>query len=67
VGKTIGIFGQGFTGTTGVSFNGTPANFRVAYDTYMTATVPSGATTGFVTVTTPSGKLTSNVLFRVIP
>jgi uncharacterized repeat protein (TIGR03803 family) len=67
VGKAIGIFGQGFTGTTGVSFNGTPANFRVVSDTYMTATVPSGATTGFVTVTTPSGKLTSNVLFRVIP
>jgi hypothetical protein len=33
VGKRIGIFGQGFTGTTCVSFNGTPANFRVAYDT----------------------------------
>lgn len=65
VGKTIGILGQGFTGTTGVSFNGTAAAFTVKSDTYLTATVPSGATTGFVTVTTPGGNLVSNKQFRV--
>ena len=47
VGKTIELFGQGFTGTTKVSFNGTDARFTVVSDTYLTATVPSGATTGF--------------------
>jgi hypothetical protein len=31
----------------------------------ITATVPSGATTGKVEVTTPSGTLTSNVNFQV--
>ena len=66
-GQTIGILGQGFTGTTNVSFNGTPATFTVRRDTFLTATVPTGATTGYVTVTTPSGTLTSNVQFHVLP
>jgi uncharacterized repeat protein (TIGR03803 family) len=67
VGKTIEILGQGFIGTTGVSFNGTTASFKVSTDTYLTATVPNKATTGFVTVTTPGGTLTSNKVFRVTP
>jgi len=67
IGKTVEILGQGFTGTTAVSFNGTAATFTVKSDTYLTATVPTGATTGFVTVTTPSGTLTSNKPFRVKP
>jgi len=67
VGATVEILGQGFNGTTGVSFNGTPATFSVKSDTYLTATVPGGATTGFVAVSTPSGTLKSNVPFRVIP
>jgi len=65
VGKTIEVLGQGFTGTTAVSFNGTPATYTVVRDTYLKATVPSGATTGFVTVTTTRGTLTSNKPFRV--
>jgi uncharacterized repeat protein (TIGR03803 family) len=66
VGWTGGILGQGFTGTTSVAINGVPAAFRVVSDTYLTATVPLGATNGYVTVTTPTGVLTSNVPFRVI-
>jgi hypothetical protein len=67
VGKTVEVLGQGFTGTTAVAFNGTAATFTAKSDTYLTTTVPSGATTGFVTVTTPSGTLTSNKQFRVKP
>lgn len=67
VGQTGGVLGQGFTGTTAVSLNGVPANFTVVSDTFIRATVPSGATTGYVTVTTPSGVLTSNVPLQVIP
>jgi len=67
VGQKIGILGQGFTGTTSVSLNGTAASFRVVSDTFIEATVPVGATTGYVTVTTPGGTLTSNVPFRVLP
>jgi uncharacterized repeat protein (TIGR03803 family) len=65
-GKLVGILGQGFTGTTSVSFHGTVARkFKVVSDTYLTTTVPNGATTGFVTVSTPGGKLRSNKKFRV--
>jgi uncharacterized repeat protein (TIGR03803 family) len=67
VGQTGGILGQGFTGTTSVSLNGIPASFTVESDTFIEATVPEGATTGYVTVTTPSGALKSNVPFHVIP
>jgi uncharacterized repeat protein (TIGR03803 family) len=67
VGKTIEVLGQGFTGTTAVSFNGTAATFTVERDTYLKATVPSGATTGPVTVTTPGASLNSNTQFRVTP
>jgi uncharacterized repeat protein (TIGR03803 family) len=67
VGETIDILGQGFTGTTAVSFNGTAASFTVVSDTYLTATVPSGTTTGFVTVSIPGKTLKSNQKFRVTP
>jgi uncharacterized repeat protein (TIGR03803 family) len=68
VGHTVEILGQGFTGTSAVSFNGTPAAaFNVLTDTYLTAIVPSGATSGPIKVTTPSGALTSNKQFLVKP
>ena len=68
VGHTVEILGQGLTGATGVSFGGTPATtFTVLTDTFMTATVPDGATTGFIKVITPSGTFTSNKQFQVKP
>jgi len=66
VGKTVEILGQRFRGTTGVSFNGTAATFKVVSSTYLIAVVPKGATTGPVTVTTPNGKLKSNRKFRIL-
>ena len=67
VGETGPILGQGFAGAYGVALNGTQANFTVISDTLIRATVPEGGSTGYVTVTTPSGTLTSNVPFHVIP
>jgi uncharacterized repeat protein (TIGR03803 family) len=67
VGKTVEILGQGFTGTTKVSFNGVSAPFTNVTDTYMTATVPAGALTGTVTVTTFTSTMKSNRAFLVTP
>jgi uncharacterized repeat protein (TIGR03803 family) len=67
IGQTVGILGQGFAGTTSVSFNGVLASFSVNSKTFITATVPAGGTSGFVKVVTPSGTLRSNVRFRVMP
>jgi hypothetical protein len=67
VGNTVELLGQGFTGTTGVSFNGVAGTFNNVSDTYMTVTVPAGALTGTVTVTTFTGSMASNRAFLVLP
>jgi uncharacterized repeat protein (TIGR03803 family) len=67
VGGEVEILGQGFTGATGVSLNGTAASFTVESNTYLTATVPPGATTGSIKVAERGGTLTSNKIFRVTP
>ena len=67
VGSTVQILGQGLTGTTSVAFNGIQAtSFKVVRDTYMTAVVPAGATSGTVVVTTATQTLKSNQKFQVI-
>jgi uncharacterized repeat protein (TIGR03803 family) len=66
VGARVLILGYGLNGSTGVTFNGTTATFTVVSDTEITATVPQGATTGIVAVTTPFGKLNSNPPFQVM-
>jgi uncharacterized repeat protein (TIGR03803 family) len=66
VGSTVGILGQGFTSSSVVEFNGVPATTVVLTGTtYLTATVPAGASTGFVTVTTGGTTLTSLVKYTV--
>ncbi|MGO8794606.1 MAG: choice-of-anchor tandem repeat GloVer-containing protein [Candidatus Sulfotelmatobacter sp.] len=65
VGASVEILGQGLTGSSSVTFNGVSASFTLVSDTYMRATVPSGATTGPVVVTTPTGTLTSSKSFTV--
>jgi len=63
IGTTLGIFGHGFATASAVEFNGTLAGFSVVSDTYLTATIPAGATKGYVTVTESSGSLKSNAKF----
>ena len=65
VGQHVLILGNNLTGSTSVTFNGTPASFTVVSDSYIKATVPSGATTGSVQVLAPSGTLTSKGRFQV--
>jgi len=65
-GTKVIVLGNKLSGTTSVAFNGVAATFKVVSSTEITTTVPTGATTGKVTVTTASGTLKSNVEFRVI-
>jgi len=67
VGAKIGILGTDLTGATSVTFNGITATFTVRSSTLIIATVPSRATSGTVQVQLPSGTLSSNVPFIVLP
>jgi uncharacterized repeat protein (TIGR03803 family) len=66
VGRVVNILGNNLTGATSVTFNGVAAMFNVISNTYLKAEVPSGATTGTIEVTTPSGTLNSSVAFQVL-
>jgi len=67
VGASVTILGTSLAGATSVSFNGVAAAFKVISATEITTTVPAGAATGTVQVVTPSGTLSSNVAFQVMP
>jgi hypothetical protein len=64
-GTSVTLSGGGFTGATSVAFNGTAATFTVDSDAQITATVPSGATSGPISVTAPGGSATSTSAFTV--
>jgi hypothetical protein len=66
VGTVVTIAGANLTGATGVSFGTTAATtFTPDSSVQITATVPAGATTGKVTVTTPTGTAQSAGTFTV--
>ncbi|WP_208749435.1 beta strand repeat-containing protein, partial [Flavobacterium zhairuonense] len=67
VGNSITITGTNFTGATAVTFyNGVAAGtYSVNSSTQITATVPSGAATGVIKVTTSGGTATSAGSFTV--
>src|ERR671923_215844 len=65
VGTSVTITGTGFTGATAVKFNGVAASFAVNSSTQITATVPAGATSGTIAVTTAAGTGTSASIFTV--
>src|SRR5262249_47485155 len=63
---SVVITGTNLCGATAVRFNGTAAStFTVNSPTQITATVPTGATTGKVSVTTPINTGTSTADFVV--
>jgi len=66
-GTPVNILGTNLTGATTVMFNNTRAVFTVVSASEISTTVPAGATTGFITVITPGGTLSSNVKFQVRP
>ncbi len=64
-GTTVTINGSGLTGATKVAFNSSNATYTVTSNSQITATVPSGATTGPISVSTPSGTATSTTPFTI--
>lgn len=67
VSDVVSILGNNLKGTSKVTFDGVAASFDVVSSSLIQATVPSGATTGTIEVTTPNGTLKSNVAFQVLP
>jgi YD repeat-containing protein len=68
VGSSVTIFGTGFSTTPGnntVKFNGTTATVTSSSATQISTTVPVGATTGLISVTTAAGTASSSVPFTV--
>lgn len=66
VGTAVTITGVSLTQTTKVTFGGVAANsFTVNSDTQVTATVPTGAKTGKIVITTPGGTASSGTSFTV--
>src|SRR6266511_962048 len=66
-GTAVTITGTAFTGATAVRFGGVRASFVVNSVTQIIATVPVGAVTGKISVTTPGGTGTSAMNFTVVP
>ncbi len=65
VGTPVTITGVSLTQTTAVTFGGVKATFTVNSDTQVTATVPSGAKTGKIVITTLGGTASSTTNFTV--
>ncbi len=67
-GTVVTITGTTFTEATAVSFNGVASPFTVDPSGTITTTVPAGATTGPITVTTPgNGPIVTTTRFTVTP
>ncbi len=64
-GTSVTLTGTNFTGATGVKFNGTAATFSVTDASHISTTVPNGATSGTISVTTTGGTATSASSFTV--
>lgn len=66
VGTQVTVTGNNFIGATEVAFNGIAgSNLTVLSNTQVRASVPAGATTGMISVTTPGGSVTSAEIFTV--
>jgi uncharacterized repeat protein (TIGR01451 family) len=67
VGTSVTITGTNFFSTSTVRFNSVNASFTTTTNTSITALVPSGATTGVITIINASGTTNSSASFTVTP
>ena len=65
-GASVLIRGNHFVGATAVTFNGVSATFKVLNQNFISATVPSGATSGTIAVTNAGGTSVSTGDFTVL-
>jgi uncharacterized repeat protein (TIGR03803 family) len=65
VGTQVILTGTSFLQATTVKFAGKAATFTINSDTQITTTVPTGAVTGKISVTTPGGTANSSTNFTV--
>ncbi len=65
VGSDVTITGNNFVDMQDVTFNGTSATYLVKSDSVVHASIPSGATTGAIDVTTAAGTASSSTDFVV--
>ena len=68
VGSLVTIYGAGFSATAGqntVTFNGVAASVTASSTNLIVTSVPAGATTGSISVTSPVGSVTSATSFTV--
>lgn len=64
-GNMVRILGTDLTGATSVTFSGKAADFTIVSSTEIKTSVPMCAKSGTIEVTTPGGKLLSNITFTV--
>jgi uncharacterized repeat protein (TIGR03803 family) len=67
IGAPVAIIGTNLGSATSVTFDGVQADFTIVADSEIIASVPTGAKTGLVKVSTSAAVLASNKLFHVIP
>jgi uncharacterized repeat protein (TIGR03803 family) len=67
VGSAVTILGTNLTGASEVMFNGVATGFTVVSQSEIATTVPAGASTGQIQITTPGATLLSNIAFQVLP
>ncbi len=66
-GSSVELLGQGFNTATKVLFGTGAGTFTINNDTFITAKIATGGTTGAITVDEPGGNLASLQKFRVVP
>ena len=69
IGGTVTIYGTGFSANASenaVAFNGQAASIISSTNTEIVTSVPVGATTGFINVTSPLGTVNSTMPFSVL-
>lgn len=61
----VTILGTNFDSATAVTFNGVSAQFTVDSTVQITATIPTNASSGLISITTPNGTALSSTSFTV--